>query len=113
LLIAVTIVVIFIDFTRVSHHWRVSPYTFLPVRARFFSILYKFAHIFFPSGVTPEGCHSRRSAPRPSPSDATAGDDEICNDYRAFKGWHEHLAWLHVFARNENKILWGVNLKNN
>ena len=48
LLIAVT----FIDFTRVSLPGGCYPHLFLPVRPPLSTILCKFAHNFFPSGVT-------------------------------------------------------------
>ena len=41
------------------------PTPFLPVEPRISTILCKFAHKkFFPSDVTPEGCHPGRSPPR-------------------------------------------------
>ena len=57
---------LFIAFTRVSPPSRVSPYTFLPVRPRFSTILCKFVHkIFFPS-VSPGAV-----CPPHPPSDTT------------------------------------------
>ena len=44
---------LFIAFTRVSPLEGVTPTPFLPVRPRFSTILCKFDHNFFPSGVTP------------------------------------------------------------
>ena len=59
----------FIAFTRVSPPPRCHPTPFLPVRPRFSTILCKFAHNFFPSGVTPLEGVTRGGPP---PSDATA-----------------------------------------
>jgi len=56
---------LFIAFTRVSPPRGCHPAPFLPVRPRFSTILCKFAHNFFPSGVNPGGCHPGRS---PAPS---------------------------------------------
>ena len=70
---------LFITFTRVSPPSRVSPKPFLPVRPRFSTILFKFAHKkIFPSGVTtPLKCVTRGGPPPSPPSDATA--DNPCS----------------------------------
>ena len=91
-----------IDFTRVSPPWMVSPHTFfLPVRPRLSTILCKFAHKnFFPSGVTPEGCQTGRSAlPPPSPSDATVrATGNFLKFCRKFRGIYNSIVFL--------KFLW-------
>ena len=66
------ITVTFTNFIRVSLPWRVSPHTFLPVRPRLSTILSKFAHNFFRSGVTPLEGVTRGGRPPVPPSDATA-----------------------------------------
>jgi len=51
---SLSIIVTFIDFTRVSPHEGCHPTPFLPLRPRLSTILCKFSHkIFFRSGVTP------------------------------------------------------------
>jgi len=66
------ITVTFIDFTRVSPPGGFHPH-FLPVRPRLSTILSKFVHNFFRSGVTSPRRVSPGAVP-PPPSDAT-GDE--------------------------------------
>ena len=60
---------LYLYFTRVSKCYLppggCHPAPFLPVRPRFSTILYKFAHSFFPSDVTPWRVSPGRSAPPP------------------------------------------------
>ena len=65
----------------------VSPYFFLPVRPRFSTILRKFAHIFFLSGVTPGAVRPHT----PPPNDATDKNERI-------------------YGRRENDDIWSPDL---